>query len=305
MDAKALGIIMKTLRIRKGLTQADMARGICSARYIRNIENGEYIPTIEKINQFAHKLGHELYSYIDFSETDNCIEIYELVNDMHNDYLNWRYEELLKKIERFHEEGYDCSTFIEQRLAWYEGICYGAFHNELAEARTILTDALRITREFDTINQLLDKFCTPQELAIIFSIVASYKNEDEFVASKILYTKLISNITKYSCYEDELLYPRSIYNYTRILDSTKEHDLALEILDDGINYCISKGVLKVLPELYFQKCDHFIELNRYSEAKECFEKFVFLYKIQNKASMVEKVEAKYTKMFEGKLNESK
>ena len=56
-----IGDIIKHYRLEKGLSQDELAEGICSRKYISQIEKHQNIPTLYIINALSAKLGVNLY----------------------------------------------------------------------------------------------------------------------------------------------------------------------------------------------------------------------------------------------------
>lgn len=56
-----IGDIIKHYRIEKGLSQDELAEGICSRKYISQLETHQNIPTLFIINALSKKLGINLY----------------------------------------------------------------------------------------------------------------------------------------------------------------------------------------------------------------------------------------------------
>ncbi len=56
----SVGIIIKNKRLAKGLSQSDLAYGICSKEHIYRIENSKRLPSAYLLNLLAIKLGKDL-----------------------------------------------------------------------------------------------------------------------------------------------------------------------------------------------------------------------------------------------------
>ncbi len=61
---ESLGIIIKNLRTKKGLTQKTLAEGICSKEYIYLLEKGKRIPSAYILELLSLKLNENLTSYL-------------------------------------------------------------------------------------------------------------------------------------------------------------------------------------------------------------------------------------------------
>lgn len=103
-----IGDIIKHYRIEKGLSQDELAEGICSRKYISQLETHQNIPTLFIINALSSKLGVNLYdsyaimlqhhdiethkkitalnqalAYGDFDKIHLLVETYQLLPEFH------------------------------------------------------------------------------------------------------------------------------------------------------------------------------------------------------------------------------
>lgn len=128
MDIKfEIGKKIKTIRMNKGLTQAD----ICSdeseitIRQLARIENGQSMATIPKLLYLSDQLN---------------VSVNELI-DVHRIELPKRYLELKNKLIRFHTYG------DEERLAQQEEMfdtIYEQFYDDLPEEEQLLVEILQV-----------------------------------------------------------------------------------------------------------------------------------------------------------------
>lgn len=56
-----IGEIIRYYRKESGLSQEELAEGICDRKYLSHIENNKNIPTLDIINQLSNRLGINLY----------------------------------------------------------------------------------------------------------------------------------------------------------------------------------------------------------------------------------------------------
>lgn len=60
----SVGTIVKDLRIKHGMTQEELARGICSKQHIYRIEKGSRLPSAYLIKEINQKLHNELVTRV-------------------------------------------------------------------------------------------------------------------------------------------------------------------------------------------------------------------------------------------------
>ncbi len=75
-----IGIIIRQFRRQLGLTQKDLADGICTARYIYLIEKGDRTPSIDVLKKLSARLRVNLFEVSNYLACKNTIQAYEAVN---------------------------------------------------------------------------------------------------------------------------------------------------------------------------------------------------------------------------------
>lgn len=69
-----LGTVIKNRREELGITQEDLADGICSVPTLSRIENGERMPTKDHFEMFMQRLGYSAMS-LDFLRTNRTFRL--------------------------------------------------------------------------------------------------------------------------------------------------------------------------------------------------------------------------------------
>lgn len=122
-----LGKKIKTLRLNKGLTQAEVCddQSELTIRQLVRIENGQVIPTIPKLMYLSNKLD---------------IKIQDLVNIDQSE-VPKRYLELKNKLIRYHTYGNEGRIFIQDQM--FDEI-YDRFYDDLPEEEQLLVELLQV-----------------------------------------------------------------------------------------------------------------------------------------------------------------
>lgn len=76
-----IGTIIRQYRLIKGLTQKELAVGICSVHYIFLIEKGERTPSLSTLKEIGDKLKVDLFSVYQYLECEDPIHIYETISE--------------------------------------------------------------------------------------------------------------------------------------------------------------------------------------------------------------------------------
>ena len=66
MDEITFGEVIRSIRKAKGMTQEEVAEGICSASSLSKMENGSQVPSRQRFQKILERLGESGYSYAHF-----------------------------------------------------------------------------------------------------------------------------------------------------------------------------------------------------------------------------------------------
>ena len=96
------GDVLRYYRTKEGLSQEQLAEGICTRVYVSQIEKNKQIPTLYMISAFSNKMGINLFDayalIIEHNDFDTHKKI-ETLNEAINDYDDQRLFELAKEYE--------------------------------------------------------------------------------------------------------------------------------------------------------------------------------------------------------------
>lgn len=139
-----IGDVIRFKRIEKGMSQEDLAYGICTNSYLSRIENNHVIPDEEIYRLLLGKLGAD-YDEIIYNSTE-----------IENDLDDW-YSHLTKK------------TPLKKELNYYLGLGNKVNHGQIIKYKIIYSRYLITNREFEKAKEVLD------DLYDIFPSLNSYE----------------------------------------------------------------------------------------------------------------------------------
>lgn len=280
---ESLGIIIKNLRTKKGLTQKNLAEGICSKEYIYLLEKGKRIPSAYILELLSLKLNENLTSYLmntkDPVLVKNC---YSKINTLREKKDYEELQRLLSSIEQLNDFQ---DSIHKQFLLWNKGICSYALEKNYSKSLSLLEKALSITRTYNTMQELLDHFLTKQELHIINSISNLYFKNKDIHSAITINKRIIKNITSY--YDDLLtdhLYSIALYNLAKYLISDLAYAQALNTIEILITFCTDNNSLYLLGEALYHKGIILYGLEKYVQSKQSIESAQNLFNITGKLS---------------------
>ncbi|WPK11478.1 helix-turn-helix domain-containing protein [Lysinibacillus louembei] len=234
---------IKELRKKRGLTQKDLAEGICTQAMVSNFEKGEMIPSSLTLFAIAQRLGVDMNYFFDISNsTSTSIKATDA-------------QQIIRKL--IHQHDYQSAYFIVQNellqeallapeyrqfLLWHKGICLWFLHKELDAAIQTLEDALQIDNQQNT----------EQTAAILNSIAVIYAEATLYEKSLAYYEQclpLLQGQTSISY----LVKIRIYFGASRTFKYLERYEEAILLAKQGIQLCVENETLYLLGQLLFQE----------------------------------------------------
>ncbi|WP_165983057.1 helix-turn-helix domain-containing protein [Macrococcus brunensis] len=230
----------KVLGRRKELkmTQADLAKNICTQSQVSRIEKNEIMPSSETLYQIARRLNVSMDYFFGVEPVNNTIRGKKICED----YLESKEFETLEVFVDAQLQ--TILTEYEHRyLTWVKAVCAGYTKPDLEIAIKVL-------------EELLDNPIKHQDYELEASINSSlsifYKKlkDNEKAENRIRIARSIIN-------ENNLfneVAAKIYYQYSALLISEESYEDALEMANEGINICIRHNILFLLDNLIYVAC---------------------------------------------------
>ena len=253
MAIYSMGKVIKRLRKIKGLTQEELAYGICTPGGLSRIENGTREPSHAKFVALMQRLGQWEDSY-DLFVGEEYYEISELQKEisakvMHHDFINanlilQRYEDKISKLPK--ESMYTQFLRLQKLIIADNGRIKG---EHLAE----LEDILRMTVPDYGEKRLHELVLGYQELIIVNNIAIGYAENGKRPKAIKLFEELIDFLEDkfMDCRERNYLYAPLVLNLVKYLGLEGRYSEALEWADRAIGKLTEYGKTLYVPELHF------------------------------------------------------
>ncbi|MCD8798117.1 helix-turn-helix domain-containing protein [Mammaliicoccus sciuri] len=265
-----LGTTIKKKRSTLGLTQKQLAEGICTQSQISKIEKDEVVPLANLLYDISKRLNTSIDVLMgDMSINSNEITIQKQIHKL---LLQRNYNEIAVFIKTIDKSNwsYQGEVFLE----WIEIIINIKLKSEIA------------------INKLLSLYETninfiDNELKanILNSIGIAYKQEKNYEQAKEYFLLAKSTLTQDAFNEDLKL--KILYNLSNILFELKEWKNLYENCLEAINFSYEFNSMIVLPELIYSK-NYSIFNSSFSQDFIDFEELniaLYLSKKQNKTEV--------------------
>lgn len=241
MRKNSLGDTLRELRKQKGLSQEDLAEGICSPVSISRIENGNQIPSQPVLEALLEKLGTGLYQICNVYYRSEKQQVFEEkaqaivdLGDQENMDQAW------KELEQLQQ---DCPDDTRSRqLCWLvEAALRLQCHDTdpenypLKETMELAQKALALTRPNFDYENFPNSVLTILEVDLLHIIVAIWAGMDRNMDALRLGERLYASLKWHE--SDVISYERAKINVVRnlgaILAKMKMYQDALQYIDEA------------------------------------------------------------------------
>ena len=275
---------LKEIRKKRGLTQPDLAEGICTQAMVSNFEKGGSTPTGITLFEFAKKLNVDINYFFNNSieiKPENE-EVKKLIRRfiLHRDYESINYivrNELEKKTFKNLED--------RQFLIWHRGICEYYLEKNSVKSLETLNMALNMTHPK----------IEEQELSIMNSIAIIYFEKKAYQDSLAWYKK-IQKTCETGIKVDSLIQIKILFGFSRTLTYLEDYTEALDNCLKAIEKCIKEETLYLLGELLFQAGRISIFLEKFIDAERYLNKAEALFELEKNDDFIKIIQKQRLKL---------
>lgn len=247
-----LGFIIRKRREELGLSQEDLADGICAVPTLSRIENGERLPTKNHLEMLLQRLGYSdafLDSFVDEEE----YAIHELKFRIRQTYISKDFNyarKLLNEYEQIIAER-KSNKINNQFLMLYKVLLYfDEYDNRQKLAK--FEDAIRLTYPKYKKNKI-PHVLSYEEIILLNGIANCHAiNDDRITAIGILYALKQYHENRIVNTEEALrTQPLVLYNLSKNLGLEKRYDECIEVCALGIRIAKTNGRCSLLGKTLF------------------------------------------------------
>lgn len=116
----SLGRTIRTLRQRRGMSQSELAEGICTQSEISRIENDLVLPQLNTLKKIAARLGVTLYELSEGSEESS--QRLETLRRIHRYIRQQKWQELLTLLDEEEQTAASREPFFRATLNWARAV---------------------------------------------------------------------------------------------------------------------------------------------------------------------------------------
>ncbi|AVM70213.1 hypothetical protein C3V36_13720 [Lachnospiraceae bacterium oral taxon 500] len=240
----SLGTIIRELRKKKGLSQKELAEGICSLKQLSRIENNTSEASTYLIYELSFRLGENLLDYFPYAELEEPFLWKKRVDELEQYYSEERYQEMYRQSKILKDDELVRSfVFLRQRINWYFGIAAGYCQPAEAFSAEDFLNLIALTHPFTKVSDIWQANLKPFELRILNAAIFVHLQAERYDIAEEWLLKAITILDR--CYFEvkDNAYLNFFYNLSRLYFYRQEYKKALQVADQGLRLCQENNIL--------------------------------------------------------------
>ncbi|WP_409303122.1 tetratricopeptide repeat protein [Peribacillus sp. SCS-155] len=289
MDFSAVGQKIKELRKEMGISQGELAEGICTQAQISKIEKGDVYPYASTLYLISQKLGVDVNYFFDIGMTPRLDYVQEVFQQLKLARLSMNYNEI-RQIVKAEENNplFTQNSRNYQILLWHKGICEYEMNKDYKEAIKYIEQAISST-------QTTEKRYSEREIECLVSIAVIYFEEKMYDKALEINKDALKYLNNLPYVSDNNLKSHLNYNIARILTRMGRYDESIEYCKKGIKWCVQHNLLFALPEFHYHLGYNHELKNEFQEAKNYMDKAYNIFEVTKETRFCTFIREKYAK----------
>lgn len=245
-----IGKIIKILRLKKEITQKDLAQNICSQKQLLRIEQNQSAPNSFLLYELSNRLGKDLLEYLPYCNDENAFELKNLIDHLENLYDRHMYNELKSLLDTSEILKRTSNIRALQISEWLKGAISNAIEVDYKVDVHYYLNIYRFNDDIKTVNDIFKSYFTDIDCRIINAIIVFYLSKKNYDLSEKLLLKTIEKIEYDSINGFHGYYAKSLYNLSRLYLLQDRYEEAIQYSKKGVDHCVEYNALTHLADLY-------------------------------------------------------
>ncbi|KON83629.1 hypothetical protein AF331_15735 [Rossellomorea marisflavi] len=286
MDYSIIGKKIRELRKAIGITQGELADGICTQALVSRMEKGDIYPSATVLYRISQKLGVDVNYFFEIGSTERFDYIKNVERLLNNYRFKLQYDELIELVQKEEKN----PIFInhkenKQLLEWNKAIYIAEIENDKDRAISVLLDAYQLTAD-------PKRAMSEREMRIQLSMGHILSSQDKDKEALEAYNRVRDSIGQDTFLQDKSIKTRIYYHTARILTRLGEYEESLNYCREGLKWTITQERLFGIAQLNYQ-IGYNLELQgKPVEALPYFQKGRNYFQIQKNKKLVEFIDRK-------------
>jgi transcriptional regulator with XRE-family HTH domain len=283
MNFFEIGKEIRNLRSYLGLSQRQLAEGICNQSQISRIEAGDLIPTIDILHGVARRLGVEVSYFVNFVDSLRPDYIADFYYQLRHAIRDRDYITVSELINSEVNNPLFNHGLPKQFILWHKGICAYYLEKNTDKAIYLLKEALSVLDYVDQRN-------LGRQVEIMNSLGIIYTEDKEYTKAERYFGQAFMIHKNIASGRDVRIQIRLIFNYAKLQTILQHYTDSIKLCENGVGLSIKEESMYLLGELYYQIGDNFSKLGECKEAVLPKEKALFIFQITGQNDFVSIVE---------------
>ncbi len=300
MNYAHFGEFLRELRLSRNMTREQLAQDICTPKQIYRIEKGVYEPSLYLINQLSIKFNMDLNEYFKMYFTTNTITGLEGIKSI-NAAIERGNIPLLKSIIDKYEKLEDFQKGENLQHIYYgKALCSALLDNNYKASLDYCFKGIRIEYPAFNIDNISKNMYSNIGISILNCTAQNYFAMEQYNKGMKVLTELLALLETFVIDSPYPLFQASQFSqkiYQLILHNVGVHlfdhgeiKKALNYVEKGIAFSLKVYNIRHLPSLIFMKFKILYCEQKYEEAREYYNRAVYLYKITNQETVLAELE---------------
>ncbi|WP_201715969.1 helix-turn-helix domain-containing protein [Rossellomorea arthrocnemi] len=271
MDYSIIGKKIKELRKAVGLTQGDLAEGICTQALVSRMEKGDIYPSATALYQISEKLGVDVNYFFEIGTTPRLDYVKEVERQLRYFRVRLMYDEMIEMV-RTEEKNplFFRNEANLQLLYWHKSIHIFEVEKDQEAGLALLEKALSLT-----MNE--KRALTEREIEIHMTLGAFEFGRGNLEKSLELYEEVSSALQFSAQLHDKSIKTRLLYNIARTLTRLGKYKESNSYCDQAIKWCLEEEHLFGLGELYYHTGYNYELEGEYKKALSYIDKAILIF----------------------------
>jgi len=270
IECNSIGMMIKALREKAGLSLGQLSRGICDKSTLYRIEQGKSPGHLWNLEAIMQRLGRDISLYDNFFLSKDDFIAMQLRDRITTNVASCQYKEASTLLAELESMEYIMQhNVFRQFVDMIKAILLYADQDEPhIEYPQLLLNALRITcpqfKECDIDHYPLSYY----EISIINAYASHISDTEDLSHANKLFERLRRNLDERCIdeYEKDRIYSTVLFNYSSSLGNAGWRQEALAIINEGERFERIRGCLLNLPVLNFNKGYNILMLGNKEES---------------------------------------
>lgn len=290
MDYSVIGKKIKEMRKVVGITQKELAEGICTQALISRIEKGDIYPSATALYQIAIKLGVDVNYFFEIGTTPRLDYITEVEKQLRHFRIYREYEEMMEliKTEEKNPLFYKDDEKL-QLLYWHKGIYQFEVEKDPSKAFSLLDQAYHLTAH-------RKKAMSEREMQILSSKGSMNFTLKHYDSALHYYNQVETAIHKTVPLQDKSIKTKLYYNIARVLTRMGELEQSTRYCTKAIKWCLEEELLWGVGELHYQIGYNYELAHQYEKALSYFRRALHMFELRKDVAYISFLRPKMEEM---------